>query len=166
MHLELKGNKIDNWPSLVPYIQPKKKQKMGVGKCRQKRWEDREQMSPSPVRPWLRADIVCHAHFELGPDVYNFFFNFIFFCFLGPHMKVPRWVVESELQLTAYTTATATQDLSHVCNLHHNSRQHWTLNPLSEARDRICILIDTSQICFCCTSTGTPEMYTIVIIAF
>ena len=27
-----------------------------------------------------------------------------------------------------------TQDQSHVCNLHHNSKQHWILNPLSEAR--------------------------------
>ena len=27
------------------------------------------------------------------------------------------------------------QDLSHICNLYHSSRQHQTLNPLSEARD-------------------------------
>ena len=31
-------------------------------------------------------------------------------------------------------------------NLHHNSRQHWILNPLREARDRTCVLMDTSQI--------------------
>ena len=44
-----------------------------------------------------------------------------FFFFLGPHlqhMEVPGLVVESELQLLAYTTATATGDLSHICNLH------------------------------------------------
>ena len=29
-------------------------------------------------------------------------------------------------------------------------------NPLSKARDGTCILMDTSQICFCCTTTGTP----------
>ena len=37
------------------------------------------------------------------------------FCFLGPHlqcMEVPRLGVELELQLLAYTTATATWDLS------------------------------------------------------
>ena len=28
--------------------------------------------------------------------------------------------------------------------LHHCSRQHWILNPLSEARNRTCILMDTS----------------------
>ena len=44
-------------------------------------------------------------------------------CFLGSHMQhmeVPRLGVESELQLPAYATATATWDLSHVCNLHHS----------------------------------------------
>ena len=35
----------------------------------------------------------------------------------------------------AYTTATAMQDPSHVCDLYHSSWQHQTLNPLSEARD-------------------------------
>ena len=36
----------------------------------------------------------------------------------------------------AYATATVTMDPSHVCNLHHSLWQHWTLNPLSEARHR------------------------------
>ena len=35
----------------------------------------------------------------------------------------------------AYTTATATQDLSLICDLHHGLPQCWILNPLSEARD-------------------------------
>ena len=55
--------------------------------------------------------------------------------FLGPHlqhMEVPRLGVQSELQLPAYTTATATQDLSHICDLPHSSRQCRILNPLSE----------------------------------
>ena len=30
-----------------------------------------------------------------------------------------------------------------VCDLHHNSWQHWILNPLNEARDRTCILVNT-----------------------
>ena len=41
----------------------------------------------------------------------------ISFFFLGPHLQhkeVPRLGVESELQLPAYTTATATPDLSHI----------------------------------------------------
>ena len=56
------------------------------------------------------------------------------------HMEVPRLRVESELQLLA----TAMQDLSHICDLHHSSWQRQILNPLSKARDRIPILMDTS----------------------
>ena len=40
--------------------------------------------------------------------------------------------VKLELQLPAYVTATAMQDLSHVCNLHHSSWKCRILNPLSE----------------------------------
>ena len=75
------------------------------------------------------------------------FYLFIFF--LGPHprhMEVPRLVVESELYPLAYTTATATQDSSHVCDLHHSSWQCQILNPLSEARDQTCSLMVPSQI--------------------
>ena len=49
------------------------------------------------------------------------------------HMEVPGLGVESELQLLAYTTATAMQDP--VYNLYHSSWQHQILNPLGEARD-------------------------------
>ena len=88
---------------------------------------------------------------------------FFFFCFLGPHlqhMQVPRLGAESELQMPAYDTATETQDLSHVCDLNHSSWKHWILNLLSEARDRTRNLMVTSQICFCCTTTGTPPCCT------
>ena len=70
-------------------------------------------------------------------------------------MEVPRLGVELELQLLAYTTATATLDLSHACDLHHSSRQWQILNPLSEIRDRTCVLMDRSQIHFRCATTGT-----------
>ena len=61
-------------------------------------------------------------------------------------MKIPRIGVELELQLLAYTTATATPDLSLIWNLHHSSWQHWILNPLDEAKDRTHILMDTSWV--------------------
>ena len=48
----------------------------------------------------------------------------------------------------SYTTAIATQDPSHVCDQQHSSRQRQIPDPLSEARDRTCILMDTSQIRF------------------
>ena len=54
--------------------------------------------------------------------------------------------LEVELQPLAYTTATATQDLSRVCSLYHSTCKHWILNPLSKARDRTCVLMDASQI--------------------
>ena len=61
-------------------------------------------------------------------------------------MEVPRLEVKSELQLLAHATATATWDPSRVCNLHHSSGEYQILNPLSGARDRTLILMDTSQV--------------------
>ena len=79
------------------------------------------------------------------------FGSVFFLVFLGlhlPHMEVPRLGIQLELQLLAYTTATAMQHLSRVCNLPHSSWQHRILNPQNEAGDRTCILVDTSQIHF------------------
>ena len=73
-----------------------------------------------------------------GTERRLFFVLNIFVCvclFLGlqlQHMEVPRLEVESELQLPACTTATAKLDPSCVCDLHHSSRQHQILNPVSE----------------------------------
>ena len=82
------------------------------------------------------------AVFTYLPVLINFFWTYIcrfFFFFNGPHL----WQMEVP-GLGAY--ATATQDLSHVCDLQHSSWQHWILNPLREARDRSCILLDTSWV--------------------
>ena len=68
-------------------------------------------------------------------------FTFIFFflpSFLGPirrRMEVLSLGIKLELQLQAYTTATAMQDPSCVFDLHHNSWQHQILVPLNKARD-------------------------------
>ena len=61
-------------------------------------------------------------------------------------MDVPRIGVELELQLPAYTTATAMQDPNHICNLHHSLQQSQILNPLSKVRNRTHILMDTSWV--------------------
>ena len=50
-------------------------------------------------------------------------------------------------------------DPSHVCNLHHSSQQCWILDPLIEARDRICVLMDTSQDHYHWATMGTPVMF-------
>ena len=56
---------------------------------------------------------------------------------LPQHMEVPRLGVESEVQLPAYTTATATA----TQNLHLPPMlQLWIFNPLSEASNQIHIL--------------------------
>ena len=74
-----------------------------------------------------------------------FFLSFFFlaFIFLNLFRAAPMSCggfqargVQSELQPPAYTTASATPDLSLVCDLHHSSQQRWTLNPPLEARDR------------------------------
>ena len=62
-------------------------------------------------------------------------------------MEVPGLGVESELHLLAYSIATAVADPSHIsytaaCCLW----QCQILKPLRETRDRICILMDTSQV--------------------
>ena len=61
-------------------------------------------------------------------------------------MEVPRLGIELELQLPASTTATATAtgDPDCVCDLPRSSGQRRVLNPLSEARDRACVLKDAS----------------------
>ena len=61
-------------------------------------------------------------------------------------MEAPRLGVKLELQLLAYTTATAMPAPSCICDLHHCSWQRWILNPLSEARDGTCVLMDASRV--------------------
>ena len=68
--------------------------------------------------------------------------NGFFFFFLQPHlqhMEVPGPGVESELQLQACPTATATLDLSHICDLCHRSQ-------LKQAMDQTYILTETSWV--------------------
>ena len=49
-------------------------------------------------------------------------------------------------------------DPSHVCDLHHSSRQHRIVNPPSKGRDRTRNLMVPSRIHFCCATTGTPNL--------
>jgi len=67
--------------------------------------------------------------------------------------------VKSELQLPAYIAATETQDLSHICNLHHSSCQCQIPNPLSEAGDQTCILMVISQVHFFWATKGTSTHF-------
>ena len=105
---------------------------------------------------WINTDII----YSVSLIIYSISLrNSIFFFFLGPHswhMEVPRLGIKLELQLPAYTTVTAMQDLSYICNLHHSTQHHWIHNPLSDARDQTRILMVTSQVCYHWAAMGTP----------
>ena len=83
------------------------------------------------------------------------FLFFFFLTFCGHPHSIWRAGVESELQPQAYTTATATRDLSGVCDLYHSSWQRRIPDPLSEARDQTSIFTDTSWVPFLCATVGT-----------
>ena len=85
----------------------------------------------------------------------------IFFFFLGPHlwpMEVSRLGVESQVQLLAYTTATATLDQAtsatstKVCSIVGS-----LLSPLSGARDRTFFLMETSQVLNALSHNGNSK---------
>ena len=73
-------------------------------------------------------------------------------------MEVSRLGVELELHLLATATATASPDLSRIYDLHQSSQQRWIFNPLSEARDRTHILMDTSRIRLHCATMGMASL--------
>ena len=76
--------------------------------------------------PLKRQDSISPERLDSSPFVQETFFFFSsFFSFLGlhvHHMESSTLGVELELQLLAYTTATALWDPSCVCDLHHSSR--------------------------------------------
>ena len=72
---------------------------------------------------------------SLVAGITNFLFFFVFLGLHPWHMEVPRLGIESELEPSAYTTATSTPDLSHICDLHQSARQPQMPDPLSKARD-------------------------------
>ena len=58
----------------------------------------------------------------------------IFFVMATPVAYVSS-LARGHIRAAGNTTGTATPDPSHACDLHHSSRQHHILNPLSETRD-------------------------------
>ena len=61
-------------------------------------------------------------------------------------MKVPRLGIKLELQLLAYTTATAMPDQNLTLDLYHSPWECQILNPLSKARDQTRVLMDTIRV--------------------
>ena len=103
----------------------------------------------------LNLCIIFHLN-----SIMVFWLCYFFFVVLWPHLwhlEVPRLGDELELQLLDYATATAVLNPSHVCYLHHSPQQPWIFNQLRETRDGTCVLMDTSQICFCWDMMGNPD---------
>ena len=99
---------------------------------------------------WNRVEVMIAQHRDF------FFFFMLFRASTVAHGS--SWDrVESELQLLAYTTATAKPELRGVCHLHHSPQQRWIPDPLSEASDQTRILMDIRQIRFYFATMGTPE---------
>ena len=75
--------------------------------------------------------------------------SFLFFLFLFLFLATPAAYVSSQargrigIEAEVYSTAMATPDPSHICELCCSFCQSWILNPLSDARDRTFILTDT-----------------------
>ena len=98
--------------------------------------------------------------------IHSTYFHESFSFFLGSH---PRHMEVSGLGSDwCYSCQPMPQQrrMSCVCDLHHNSCQNQIPNPLSEARDRTCILMDTSRICFHCITTGTPYKSVFLILPY
>ena len=74
------------------------------------------------------------------------------------HTEVPRLGVKLRLQLPAYTTVTATQDPSYVCDLHHSSWQCQIPDALREARDQTGNLM-ASQVHYHGATMGTVRLH-------
>ena len=118
----------------------------------------------TPLTPGNQSSFYCLHSFVFSRMAYSWnhtewtcFKKNFFLGLPSRHMEVPRLGVELELQLLGTAPDPAMQDLSHICNLHHSSRQYRIPGPLSKARDQTHILRDINQIHFHCASIGDPK---------
>ena len=98
----------------------------------------------------LIMELIIDNHTDLKSTaryILDIFCLFVFLELYTWNMEVPKLGFQLELQLLAYTTATAMPwDLSCVCDLHHSSQ--WIFNPLNKVGDQTHVLTDTSRICY------------------
>ena len=90
----------------------------------------------------------------------SFFFFFLFLVKATPmasgSSQARDWI---RTAAAGHSHSHSNWDPSHVCDLYHRSRQRQILNPLSEARDQTCILMDTSWISYHWATTGTTCIF-------
>ena len=113
--------------------------------CRFYRWKARGNPASSKsidiIFPTAFSNSICSlrvsmVHFSNFHNISNFFFFF----FLGlqvQHMEFPS------LRIEWGCSCRSSHSHSNTSDLHHSSRHHWILNPLSRARDQTRILMDT-----------------------
>ena len=129
---------------------------------------------PGAQRPPVTSS--CHIRQGRDHNTSSFTYLFVFlliYLFILLYRAIPaaygssqaRDWIQAELKLLAYATATATPDPCGVCDrpTPQLTRQRRIFNPLSKARDQICVLMDTSQIHFRWATTVTPEVVSLVI---
>ena len=104
-------------------------------------------------------------HYYGLPKPENMYFQHFFFLlfFFFPRAR-PEVSGSSQTRGQIWTTA------SFLCHSHSSTRsklclqptlqlrQHRILNPLIEARNRTCILMATSRVCYCWATIGTPPI--------
>ena len=92
--------------------------------------------------------------YQLSPlQSYTFSPFLLIFCLFLLFRATPTVyrISQARSQLRATTSSLhhshSNADLSSICDLYHNSQKRWILNPLSEARDGTCSLMDPSWVC-------------------
>ena len=91
-----------------------------------------ENCSDSPFLSWVLFVSYCFRDWEGGGGRVVF----VRFFTAAPAAYESFWAIGwSRAAAEGYTTATEKLDPSYICNLHSSSRQPWSLNPLSEAKD-------------------------------
>ena len=110
------------------------------------------------IRSFYIYSVHCIA---LCSNFLSFFFFFFFFVFLGAPVAYGDSQARGQIGTVAASLhhSRSNVDPRYICDLHHSSQQCQILNLLSEARDQTHNLIVPSWICFCCTTTGTPQTF-------
>ena len=92
--------------------------------------------------------------------VYMYIYLFIFLFTAAPVAYGNSWAQgQIRAVVEAYTIATATPDLSYICDLHHSLWQCQILNPVSKAGDWTQILMDTCQVLHLLSHNGNSQRF-------
>ena len=92
---------------------------------------------PGQMTSSLQSEfLLCKMRVITEPPLALFVFRFVlFFAFRAQLVAYGSAQARGGIGAQLLATATATQDVSHNCNLHHSSWQRQIPDPLSESRD-------------------------------